>query len=264
MSVGVDHRAAVAATASPSSGGEGGNSSEAGRKRRRRSSSPLPSPLVAASISSRRRHDNYEEGLEKATPKGEGGLHRWLEVGPGAMGTLSRLVLDADARNTLLAIEAVAGSARTLEAGLRAAYGDGKALLPLPPSSSSSSSSSPAVAAAPASPLRPPQPKRGGKAAAPVAAAATVTTPTPRGGVTGAGALLLPPSSSSPLPKPLPRFRIVQGLAGHVPLPPCPWGQEEEGGGGGVGYEALVAEVLGHLASSEGYVAILHQVRMGR
>lgn len=70
------------------------------------------------------------------------------------------------------------------------------------------------------------------------------------GAVTGAGGTARSPDTAVEAAATAARFRVLQGLAGHVPLPPCGEG----------GFEALVAEVLGHLASSEGYVAILHQV----
>lgn len=93
------------------------------------------------------------------------GVQRWLEIGPGALGTLTRMVLDASGINSVVAIEAVPASAEKLK----------KALL----------------------------------------------------------------DYSS-------RLTIVTGLAGHVPLP------------SGCEFDALIAEILGHFASSEGYVAIIH------
>ncbi|EWM22997.1 hypothetical protein Naga_100938g1 [Nannochloropsis gaditana] len=62
----------------------------------------------------------------QASNNGPGPLHghrHWLEIGPGAMGTLSRLVLEAHPDNTLTAIEAVPSSARAVVKRLQRWYG---------------------------------------------------------------------------------------------------------------------------------------------
>ena len=45
----------------------------------------------------------------------------------------------------------------------------------------------------------------------------------------------------------------MQGLAGHVPFPSSPSGKL---------VDALVAEILGHVGSNEGYVWILQEIRI--
>lgn len=91
------------------------------------------------------------------------GPQRWLEIGPGAEGTLTRMALDAHPGNTVTAIEAVPQSVRKLG---RLAVRERR------------------------------------------------------------------------------RLRVVEGFAGEADV-------------GAGAYDALLAEVLGHLASSEGYVAVL-------
>lgn len=58
------------------------------------------------------------------------------------------------------------------------------------------------------------------------------------------------PASAERLKKALPnygsRLKVLTGLAGHAELP------------AGCEFDALIAEILGHFASSEGYVAIIH------
>jgi len=90
----------------------------------------------------------------------------WLEIGPGATGVLTRMILEASDDNSVVAIEAVARSVKKVSSLLQS-YGE--------------------------------------------------------------------------------RFRVVEGLAGSVSLP-------HDGP-----YDAIIAEILGHFGSSEGYVSILHQ-----
>lgn len=103
--------------------------------------------------------------FQKAIRKASKRCHKWVEIGPGGLGTLSHMVLDANARNTLHSVEAVPRSVSSLRKLFRRE----------------------------------------------------------------------------------PRFHVVQGLAGTTPLPTTTQP-----------FQALVAEILGHFASLEGYVAILH------
>lgn len=230
----------LASSQSPSPGPPSAGGTEetwTGRKRSWRAALLLSSPCAVPASSSLSSSPLFPTGANAAAAakEEEKGARRWLEIGPGAMGTLSRMVLDADRHNTLLAIEAVPHSARALEAGLREAYPP----MPVPEGEEGAKGKKWASA----SPTRP-RPPKCGRASKGVAARAFAFHV-----VSGAGTI-----SSSGSAALLPRFRVVQGLAGHVRLPPCV---------GGHTYEALVAEVLGHLASSEGYVAILHQVIKG-
>ena len=107
------------------------------------------------------RNAYFNKAIEAASRK----YSRWFEIGPGALGTLSHMVLDAGSRNTLHSVEAVPLSVTSLQKRFRHE----------------------------------------------------------------------------------PRFHVVQGLAGITAISRTP------------PFQVVLAEILGHFASNEGYVAILHQ-----
>ena len=188
---------------------EDGNPAEKQQRRRRRPSASKEYVLASkkktknAPLSSSSNPGEVEQAQEE-----EQGRHHWLEIGPGAMGTLSRMVLGAHPDNKLVAIEAVASSAAQVAACMRRLFGEG-----VSPSKQ--------------------QPQQRKQLAA-----------------TGAGELSSSSSSSSPSSsqpeQEQQRFNVIHGLAGFVSLPQVP-------------INALVAEILGHFGSSEGYVSILQQ-----
>lgn len=64
-----------------------------------------------SSIARSPRHLTKPRGAPSAEP-----LNEWFEIGPGAKGTLSRMVLEEHPENNLLAIEAVPSSAQKVVA----------------------------------------------------------------------------------------------------------------------------------------------------
>eukprot|EP00462_Mataza_sp_D1_P004638 CAMPEP_0175102724 /NCGR_PEP_ID=MMETSP0086_2-20121207/8629_1 /TAXON_ID=136419 /ORGANISM="Unknown Unknown, Strain D1" /LENGTH=354 /DNA_ID=CAMNT_0016377633 /DNA_START=249 /DNA_END=1313 /DNA_ORIENTATION=- len=63
------------------------------------------------------RNAYYRSAIKEVSSKLQ--LHNWFEIGPGASGTLSKMVLEADSRNELLAIEAVESSAKLVTKKLK-------------------------------------------------------------------------------------------------------------------------------------------------
>lgn len=111
-------KAVERATQSSSSSNGGGGAGNC------RSSKPSSSgrPARATSGSRRGRRGDHDGGAqeEAEAEEGMGGApaRSWLEIGPGATGVLTKLVLDAHAANTVFAIEAVGESVHRVRAAL--------------------------------------------------------------------------------------------------------------------------------------------------
>ncbi|TFJ81145.1 hypothetical protein NSK_007534 [Nannochloropsis salina CCMP1776] len=191
----------------------------------------------------------------QASNNGPGPLHghrHWLEIGPGAMGTLSRLVLEAHPDNTLIAIEAVPSSARAVVKRLQRWYGREKRRREggRGPGGGAGRAWGGGGGRGAGSGKRQGRKRKsiegedgkGSKAVGRDTSGGQVRREAAGGDVAEGGK-----------EGECARFRVVQGLAGHVALPflaALPSQQHPT---------ALVAEVLGHFGSSEGYVSILHQ-----
>ena len=109
------------------------------------------------------RNAYFAQAIQKAAKQG---LTKWVEIGPGALGTLTKLILRSNSRTEVVAVEAVDSSVKLLKSKLR--------------------------------------------------------TWTQKG-----------------------RATVVEGVGGKVPIE-------------GVNCEVLIAEILGHIASNEGWTATLH------